>query len=493
MLTLIGATSYGAVREPAVTGNFYPSDSVELDRMVTGHLDAVKELPEINGRILAIVVPHAGLIYSGHIAAYGYKMLEGRDIKNVIICGPSHHYRFDGLSVYGPFIKWKNPLGLVECNKDLCDKLISSDRNIELFRQAQLKEHSIEVQLPYLQKVLDDFEIVPIAMGEQSPKTIDLLTDALVSIMDDPGNVMVVSTDWQHYRPAEIGWAMDSLGIECLKELNPDRLQSYLSTGQVQLCGGGPAVAVIRAALKLGADGVKILAYGDSGDISGDKSKVVGYTAAVIYKAAEPVEPDKSEKTELESTPVPIEGKKLPDLFALDRENKRELLKIARKTLESYLDGSGIPDFQVSDNLKKFGAAFVTLEKNDQLRGCIGHITATDMLYKTVADCAVQAATEDPRFPPVSRQELDGLHIEISVMSPIQPVEDLNEIVVGRDGLMIFQGARRGLLLPQVATDYGWDREEFLEQTCRKAGLDKNAYKDSSAIIYKFQAVVFAE
>jgi len=190
---------------------------------------------------------------------------------------------------------------------------------------------------------------------------------------------------------------------------------------------------------------------------------------------------------------TPLEGKKLPDPFVLNASQKKELLNIARKTLESYLADGTIPEFEASDNLKKFGAAFVTLTRNGELRGCIGQTTATEPLHLNISRHAVDAAVSDPRFTPVTRAELDSLKIEISVLSPIQPVESLNEIEIGRDGLMIFKGSSRGLLLPQVATDYKWDLNTFLEQTCHKAGLPANAYKDPDVTIFRFQAVVFGE
>ncbi|MFQ6009142.1 MAG: AmmeMemoRadiSam system protein A, partial [Candidatus Zixiibacteriota bacterium] len=161
--------------------------------------------------------------------------------------------------------------------------------------------------------------------------------------------------------------------------------------------------------------------------------------------------------------------------------------------IERYLADGTFPEFEVSDNLKQPGAAFVTLTKNGQLRGCIGHIIAQDPLYETVSVCAVQAAVADRRFLPVQPDELPELHIEISVLTPLQEVKSLDEIEVGRDGLVISLGNNRGLLLPQVATEYGWNRTEFLEHTCRKAGLPTDAYKSPQALIQKFQAVIFHE
>lgn len=482
---------YGAVREPAVAGMFYPADSVELSKMVRGHLANIEDLTELDGQLMALIVPHAGLIYSGQIAAYGYKLLENSSVNKVILCGPSHRYSFQGLSVYGPFINWKTPLGIIKSDNSICDKLISYDKNIEIIRQAHQQEHSLEVQLPYLQMVLDNFELIPIAMGAQDIPTIHLLAGALESIDTEKNTIMIASSDWQHFRSESDGWKLDSLGLACFESMDPDKLELYLESRQVEMCGGGPAAAVLRAAISKGANKVKLLRYGDSGDITADKSNVVGYAAIAIYKEGAKeinIETEKPENGQSKKA-----KKELPKQFKLAQPEKEELLQIARKSIENYLADGLIPDFDVSDNLKKFGAAFVTLEKDGQLRGCIGHTSAVEELYKTVSGCAIQAAVHDRRFPPVKPGEMKQIHIEISVMSPMQLVESFDEIEVGRDGLMIFKGQSRGLLLPQVATDYGWNRTEFLEQTCRKAGLGKNAYLADDAVIYKFQAVIFGE
>jgi AmmeMemoRadiSam system protein A len=267
--------------------------------------------------------------------------------------------------------------------------------------------------------------------------------------------------------------------LECIKNLDADRLENYLRQDKVKAFGGAPAVSVIKAAVARGADKVKILKYGDSGDVSGDKSSVVSYIAAVLYKSTS--EADK--KVE----------KSLPNKMTLTDSDKAKLLEIARKTLETYLQTGETPTFEVSDNLKEMGAAFVTLNKHGKLRGCIGQTIATQPLNETISYCAIQAAVSDHRFPRVTLGELQDIHIEISVLTPLQKVSSFDEIEVGRDGLMIVKGRYRGLLLPQVATDYGWDRTEFLKNTCRKAGLFPDAYKSDDAEIFKFQAIIFEE
>jgi len=491
---LAGLSAYSGnapVRLPAVAGMFYSADPGQLHQMVDNHLASVTGLPEIDGQLIALVVPHAGLVYSGQIAAYGYKLLEGSDVRKVILCGPSHRYAFDGISVYAPDGRWSMPFGDVKIDSAITSQLISQSEKISFVPEAHLQEHCLEVQLPYLQTVLDDFTMVPVIMGSQKRANIKLLAEALKSVEFDSETIFISSSDWQHYKPASVGWKYDSTGLACFENLDPVRLEMHLADGSVEMCGGGPAAAVMKAAIARGANRAKILKYGDSGDISGDKKSVVGYAAIALYKS------DQTGKKETDTggSKAGNSGKneELPYQLELSAEDRQILLNIARKTLESYLADGSVPEFDVPDNLRKFGAAFVTLEKSGQLRGCIGYTTAVEPLYKTVSNCAIKAAVEDHRFSRVSRAELDELHIEISVLSPMQKVESLEEIEVGRDGLMIFKGSNRGLLLPQVAIDYGWDRTRFLEQTCGKAGLARDAYKSSDAIIFKFQAVVFGE
>jgi len=477
-----------AVRPPAVAGTFYPADKTDLSKMVAGYLQNVHGLPEIDGQIIGLIVPHAGLVYSGPIAAYSYKLLENSHINKVILCGPSHRYRFQGISVYGPDVQWSTPLGTVPCDNDLCNAMLHDSKSIQDIPEAHQMEHCLEVQLPFLQTVLHDFTIVPAIMGYPDHKAIKTLADALTDVPFDDSTVMIASTDWQHYMPASEGWKYDSLGLECLDDFDPARLEKYLSQDKTQMCGGGSAVAVLEAAKAKGADKVTVLKYGDSGDITGDKSSVVSYVAAVIYKSNGP---DRKASKEKKAEKTPDEN--LPPKMVLTDADKAKLLEIARKTLEEYLTTGHTPEFKVSDNLKIPGAAFVTLNEREQLRGCIGQTVAMQPLYKTISYCAIQAAVSDPRFPPVTKDELPAIEIEISVLTPLQKVNSLDEIEVGRDGLMIARGPYRGLLLPQVATEYNWDKTTFLQQTCRKAGLPTDAYKKPDTELYKFQAIIFHE
>ena len=493
-LLLLGALTFAGAnadeRPPAVAGMFYPANASELHRLVDEQLADAGQPAKIDGRIIALVVPHAGLVYSGPVAAHAYKLLSGSDITRVVLVGPSHRYPFHGISVYGPGVVWKTPLGSVACDDAMCRELLKDDREIRVVPEAQTQEHSLEVQLPFLQTVLDSFTIAPVTMGSQDSHAIKVMADALSKLPLDDQTVIVASTDLQHYRPSVEGRPMDSLGLACITSLDPERLEKYLSEGKTEMCGGGPAAAVVRAAMKRGANRAKIVKYGDSGDASGDKSQVVGYAAVVLYQSSDSHNEDNSRH----KGAVMLRDEKESDKMChLSDSEKTQLLSIARQSIETYLKSGKLPEFDVAGVLAEPGAAFVTLKKGGQLRGCIGQTVAGMPLYKTVSTCAVHSALDDPRFPAVSADEVDKLEIEISVLTPLEPLESFDSIQIGRDGLMITKGNYHGLLLPQVATEYGWDATQFLEYTCQKAGLPKEAYKMPGATIYRFQAVIFGE
>jgi len=212
----------------------------------------------------------------------------------------------------------------------------------------------------------------------------------------------------------------------------------------------------------------KVLNYANSGDVISDRNRVVGY-GAVAFSYSQ-------------------------DDNALNKYEQDILLKIARKTLNDYIRKKQIPQFEIKERrlLEKRGA-FVTLTKRDMLRGCIGYIVPMLPLHKAVSDMTVAASTKDPRFQPVSEEELKDIHIEVSVLSPLKLINNLNEIEIGRHGLYISRGVHSGLLLPQVATSHKWKREEFLQQTCMKAGLSPNTYKDKETQIHIFSAQIFSE
>jgi len=234
-------------------------------------------------------------------------------------------------------------------------------------------------------------------------------------------------------------------------------------------------VAVMLAAKALGANWAKVLKYANSGDVTGDRSSVVGYMAAAIYRTSNPRE----------------KGKGID--LGLTEEEKRTLHEIARAVIWNKAQGKEVPAFHItSERLKEPRGVFVTIKKHGELRGCIGYVRAIKPLWQAVMEMAEAAAFQDPRFPPVGPSELKDLEIEISVLTPLREIKDVKEIEVGKHGIMIERPPYySGLLLPQVATEYGWDRVTFLEQTCLKAGLPRNAWREPGTRIYVFSADIF--
>ena len=481
------------VRAPVVAGAFYSGDAGELARDVDRYL-AAAERPELAGEVVAVISPHAGYVYSGGVAAPGYEAVEGRRFDTVIVVAPSHRLAFRGASIYGGD-GYATPLGTVPVDSDLAAAVRGKSSSIGYEPGAHAAEHSLEVQVPFLQRTLGEFSIVPIIMGDQSIGSARILAAAIASAVEGAEGkrvLLVASTDLSHYHDDDTARRLDARVVRAVEDFDPEGLLESLARGECEACGGGPMATVMMAARELGADRARVVKYATSGDTSGDKSQVVGYLAAVITRpgssggGTDDAGEAGSEAGAAGETPAPYRG--------LTLEEKGELLTLARGTIESAVGGGNAPRSTLeSEALDTACGAFVTLNERGRLRGCIGHVRGDVPLRQTVAEMAVQAALHDPRFPSVTKEEVESLEIEISVLSPLTEVKDVSEIVVGRDGLIIQEGARSGLLLPQVATEYGWDRETFLEHTCRKAGLPEGCWRREGVVILRFSAEVFNE
>lgn len=454
---------------PPVAGKmgFYPYSKEALSQEVYNLLSSAPS-PGLNGELVALIVPHAGYQYSGLTAAHAYKLLAQRSYETVVIIGPAHQAIVNGAAI-DPADAYETPLGKVSVDKEVAEELVKSNPSIYYDAQVHAQEHSIEVQIPFLQAVLKDFKIVPIVMGEFSWNYIKALSSALAKIAQEKSILIIASSDLSHYHSYEEAVKMDKEGLKEVVKMDSQTLYTKIQSGKCEMCGALPILTVIETAKKLGAQKAKLLNYRNSGEATGDKSRVVGYSAVAFLK------------------PLTLKSESL-----LNDKEQKELLKIARQTLEDYLKNNKTPEIEVtSPNLTRHQGAFVTLKKNGELRGCIGHIESDKPLYKVVSEMAIAAATQDPRFPPVTYDELSEIKIEISVLSPIRKVNDIREIVVGRDGLIIRKGFASGLLLPQVPVEWGWNRNEFLRQVSLKAGLEPDAWK--TAELYRFTAQVFGE
>ncbi len=466
------------IKEPNVAGAFYPDDKQALLTMIEEFLDSAKPA-SAKGEIFGLICPHAGYGYSGQTAAYGYKLIKGSAYKTVIIIGPSHQYGFAGVSVY-PEGSFRTPLGDIEIDSEFSAKLLNKDKEVYFEPLAFAKEHSVEVQLPFLQRILSGAKIVPVVMGDCTFLTCNkfstLLKEAIASRKDV---LVIISTDMYHGYDYEECEATDKLTLGYLKNMDAEALYYGLREGKVQLCGGFPAVSALILAKQLGHNKLEVLNHTNSAVVTGKKIKgqwTVGYSSCYIDQ---------------EKACLPA-GRENP---MLNNAQRKKLLQLARNSIETYLKTH--KKLEVTENdpvLTKDMGAFVTLGEHGQLRGCIGNIIGQEPLYLTIRDMAVEAATGDPRFASVELPELKDIEIEISVLSPLKRISSTDEIELGKHGVVIKRGYSSGVFLPQVATETGWTKEEFLSNLCaHKAGLPADAWKDKDTEIYIFSAEVFSE
>jgi AmmeMemoRadiSam system protein A len=284
----------------------------------------------------------------------------------------------------------------------------------------------------------------------------------------------VASSDLSHYHPYDEAVRLDRKTLNAIQEWDYLSLARNFRQNVWEACGGAPIVAAMIAAERLGANEARLLRYANSGETSGERDRVVGYGAFALVKAARP---------------------RAAGGFSLSPAEKQELLGLARRSAETAVKERKLLDYPGSklDSLMQERGAFVTLKKRGQLRGCIGYVSPVRALALTVRDVAALAAVKDERFEPVAPVELGELDYEVSVLSPLRRVLDVKQVEVGRDGLVMKQGGREGLLLPQVPVEQHWDRATFLVQTCLKAGLSSRCWQEADTDIFRFTAVVFGE
>ncbi|PKN00517.1 MAG: hypothetical protein CVU78_00520 [Elusimicrobia bacterium HGW-Elusimicrobia-2] len=479
-----GARVEKKIRKAVCKGSWYPPDKdaiasrLEKYTAVQVSTDGVSVPMPFNGTVIGLILPHAGWIYSESVAAEAVKLIRGKTFNDVILIGPSHGEALSGIAI-DDSQAWETPFGLRRVNMEIANK-------INVLKQAAFngkihkKEHSLEVVLPYLEAALGDFSLTPVIVGQsfEDSSALARRIAALYKEAEGPlplpgrkaskgGMLFVASSDMSHYLTYEQANVMDRSCLAYIENFNSEGLKTALQSGEVQLCGANAVLAVMEASRLAGANAVRVLKYANSGDITGDKSRVVGYGAVCFYRKG---------------------------VGMLDADEKKALLKMAKKTVEQYASTGRVPDFNIeSERLKEVQGAFVTLRKGGMLRGCIGNIVGAKPLWETVRDMAVEASSSDPRFPRVTKDELRDIKIEISVLTPPQRVA-ADDVVLGRDGVIVRRGARQGVYLPQVADETGWSREEFMNSLCKhKAGLDEEAWRDDDTDIFTFQADVFSQ
>ncbi len=473
-----GECATGGDRVPAVAGQFYPSSAAALRTELEGFFSHATPR---NGQtaVQALIVPHAGYVYSGQVAASGVAQIDPqRPLRNIFLIGVSHNAAYDGAAVYvaGDFL---TPLGRVRVNAEIGRSLLQRGGMFLENDGAHAVEHSLEVQLPLLQFHLKKpFSIVPILLGTEDPGVCKQVAHLLQPYFTKE-NLFVISTDLSHYPSYEDAITIDRKTIDAVLSGSPEKLLRAVSengrAGTRQLatsmCGLAGVLMLQDIVATDRSQRFTLIQYNNSGDVSvGEKSRVVGYAAIAVAPHHD-------------------------EAFHIRAQDRRRLLAIARATLEKYLQTGQIPGLrpeQLSRALRTPCGAFVTLKKQDDLRGCIGNFSATEELAKTVQNMAIAAATEDYRFCPVSFEELKNLDIEISVLSPMRKVASVQEIELGRHGIYVRKGNRAGTFLPQVARETGWSLEELLGHCSQdKAGIGWGGWKEAD--VYVYEADVFGE
>lgn len=429
------------LRQPAVAGSFYPADKKLLNQQLDGFLQKAQKV-KIAGKRRILIVPHAGIVYSGQVAGWGFKQIEKAGFKRVILLGPSHQAWFNHAAVDSSGL-WQTPLGKVAIDEDFANRLID-EKQILADKTPFTFEHSLEVELIFLQKVLPDFTIVPILVSNPSNQLIDSLAEKLAQNFDDQ-TLLVVSSDLSHYPPYETANQADKETINGILSGKKETFEETIKTVEgknypgleTAACGQKAISVALKTAQLLEVTNFQKIKYQNSGDVSGDKSRVVGYVAIIGW----------SEKL----------AKKAD---YLDNKAQKEALEIARKTLQEFLTNKKIPEIKPKNPalLQPLGA-FVTLRNKGRLRGCIGQFESEVPLYQVIQKMTVAAAQKEFRFPPVEKSELQEIKIEVSILSPKRKINDWKKIKLGKHGVVVEKGLRSGTFLPQVADESGWGLE----------------------------------
>lgn len=477
------------VREPAVAGQFYPASEAMLQRAVEKFLQDAT--PVRVKRPIAIIVPHAGYIYSGQIAADGFKQAAGGDYDIVVILGTNHtSAEFRKVSLYNGS-GFRTPLGVAPIDLEIAQALAAANPECTMERSVHEREHSIEVQVPFVQILFPKAKILPAIVGTPEVGLCNRFGQTLASVLRDRKALIVASSDLSHYPSAEDARAVDHETLRAVATMDPATLRAAIAAHRerripglhTSACGEAPMLAAMAAAKALGATRGVVISYAHSGDVSiGDRSRVVGYGAVALS-----AEEGRADTSALD------EGNTAPQEPSLTPADKKAMLRFVRETISRYLSTQTVPLARgFSPDLQYPQGIFVTLKKKEQLRGCIGRIVPDAPLSKLMGTIALQSAFEDPRFKPVTAKELDDLEIEISVLTPMKQVKGPGDIVVGRDGVVLRKGGRSAVFLPQVAPEQGWGRDEMLDHLSMKAGLSRGSWREG-AEFFTFQAIVFSE
>lgn len=473
----IGPTNH-KTREAQFAGQFYPGSKAELNGQLDSFFEEAKKFNTDSGNnqhLQAIIVPHAGYVFSGKVAATAFFQIpENKDYKRIFVLASSHRYSFNGAAVYCVG-NYKTPLGEIQVDTNLSKELANNSNWFFDHPEAHENEHSLEVQLPFLQhKLGNNFLLMPIIMGTHEPEICKKIAEELKPWFTDE-NLWVISTDFSHYPDYEDACKVDELTATAICSNQPEKLQKVLKENKkleignlaTSLCGWTSVLTLLYMTENRDYTFEKIF-YENSGDSKkyGSKNRVVGYWAIAVYE----------QKKE----------------FSISEEEKKELLEKARNSIAAFVKtgkkGNPVPP-KTSGILNEITGAFVSIYVDGKLRGCIGGFAGERTLNDLVQQMAVSASC-DRRFSSIEPDELEKMELEISVLSPLKKIDSVDEIVLGKHGIYIKKGICSGTFLPQVATKTGWDLEGFLGHCSRdKAGIGWDGWKDAD--IFTYEAIVF--
>jgi MEMO1 family protein len=485
---LVSALGQAGVREPAVAGQFYPAGAAQLTAAVDGFLaDAVAPT---GSAPIAIVVPHAGYVYSGQIAADAWKQAAPHAYDTIVLLGTNHTSASLRRVGVLPGQGLRTPLGIVPIDQALIGALLK-DPDIVVDAAAHAREHSIEVQLPFVQRLFPKASVVAAIVPTADRALPARFGKTLARLLAGRRALIVASSDLSHYPSASNASAVDRRTLEAMATLDVDRFRAaaegQLTRGINELvtcaCGEAPIEAAMAAAVALGAVNARVVSYTNSGDLPvGEPDRVVGYGSVVFSSGMHAADTAALDRP----APTPVDS----PLGAADRKS---LLSLARATITRFLAGGMLPLARASTpGLERSQGLFVTLRKKGALRGCIGQMTPAGPVRRLTQAMAFAAAFEDTRFEKVRAAEMKDIEIEISLLTPFREVPSATAIVPGRDGVLLRKGSASAVFLPQVATEEHWGRDELLDNLCVKAGLAGGCWR-SGARLSTFQAEVFKE
>lgn len=417
------------IRNPAVAGQFYPGRTNELRLMIKGLVDNTATRQEVIG----LIAPHAGYIYSGAVTGATVSRIKFKE--TFIILGPNHTGAGKPLSIMTDGV-WVTPLGDVEIDSELAKRILTTSKYLQEDYLAHQYEHSIEVQLPFLQYFKSDIKIVPIILSYAGAEFYKEIGKSIAIAIRESGReaVIMASSDMTHYEPQDSARQKDSRAIEAILALDEDELLRRVKGLDITMCGYAPAVSLISAAKELGTQGAELVKYQTSGDTSGDYSSVVGY-AGIIVMAMSP------------------------------------LARLAKETVELYVREGKVPKpKELTPEMKEKAGVFVSIHKRGNLRGCIGTFEpVTENVAEEIMRNAISSAIDDPRFHPITPNELKDLDYSVDVLTKPEPVESVKQLDPKKYGVIVAAGWQRGLLLPDLE---GVDTVEQQIEICRqKAGI----------------------